>query len=547
MEDTNIEQIEQRPGQKLQAKGYSHSGASRVKKALKSYVASSGSAQEDIDYSNQILRERGRDLFMSSPVARSAIRTIATNAVGTGLQLQPAIDKDKLGMTDEEADRWQKHVKDEFSLWADDKRACDSTGMNTFSKMQNLLLLSELMSGDCFVLIKNKKPSLLRPYSLRLQVVEADRVRTPTFSLTAYSTTEARAENGNLIHDGVEVDKDGLIQAYYFANRHPGELSLESVDNPLKYVRVKASSQKTGLPNVLHIVPTERPGQYRGVTLLAPVIEELRQLQRYTDAELTAAVIEAFFTVFVKTQADPDDMPFNETDEAEFQTDPNDYALGPGQINIMKPGEDLVFADPKRPANGFDSFVGAITTQIGAALGIPQEVLLERFNSSYSASRAALLEAWKGFREWRKWFIDDFCTPVYEIWMSEAVARGRIEAPGFFTDPLRRKAYLSASWVGPSQGQLDPVKEVTAEILKCSEGFSTHAESTTSLNGGHWDKNIEILKVENKRMGKDGPDPHQKAEEGTQKDSQDSQEAESQNFTNLVLNYLQSEDRKENG
>ncbi len=69
-------------------------------------------------------------------------------------------------------------------------------------------------------------------------------------------------------------------------------------------------------------------------------------------------------------------MPFNETEEAEFQPDPNDYALGTGKINIMKPGEDLVFADPKRPANGFDSFVGAITTQIGAALGIPQEVLL---------------------------------------------------------------------------------------------------------------------------------------------------------------------------
>lgn len=523
-------------GDKLQLKGYSESGASHTRKALRSYNPASGSAQEDIDFNNQTLRERGRDLFMSAPIATSAIRTITTNAIGTGLQLQPAVDKAILGLTDEEAEAWQKKVKDEFSIWADDKRSCDSCGMNTFAKMQNMIMMSQLMSGDCFVLIKSKKPSQLRPYSLRLQVVEADRVRTPSFSIVAQSMTEARAENGNLIHDGVEVDKDGLVVAYYFSNRHPGEISLSSMENPFEFVRVKAASQKTGLPNVLHAVMTERPGQYRGVTVLAPVIEELRQLKRFSDAELTAAVIEAFFTAFIKTEADPMSPVFNETDDPNFETSENDYAMGPGQINIMKPGEDVVFADPKRPSGGFDGFVKAVTTQIGAALGIPQEVLMEQFNSSYSASRAALLEAWKGFRKWRKWFVDDICSPVYEIWMSEAVARGRIEAPGFFTDPLLRKAYLRASWVGPSQGQLDPVKEVTAEILKCSEGFSTHAESTTSLNGGHWDQNIEILKAENRKMGGSGPDPHQSG----------GQPAGSQapEMKNLVLQMIR-EDRKE--
>ena len=522
---------------KFQNKGYSESGASHKRKALKSYNPISGSAQEDIDFNNYTLRQRGRDLFMSAPVATSAIRSVTTNAIGTGLQLQPAIDKAVLGMTDEEAEAWQKHVKDEFALWAEDKRSCDSTGMNSFAKMQNLIMLSQLMSGDCFVLIKSKKPSTLRPYGLRLQVVEADRVRTPSFSVLAQSYTEARAENGNIIHDGVEVDRDGLVVAYHFSNRHPGELSLESIENPLEFVRVKAASQKTGLPNVLHVVMTERPGQYRGVTFLAPVIEELRQLKRYSDAELTAAVIEAFFTGFVTTEADPDDIPFNQTDEADFATSENDYAMGPGQINVMKPGENITFADPKRPAGGFDGFVKAITTQIGAALGLPQEVLLEQFNSSYSASRAALLEAWKGFRKWRKWFVDDFCNPVYEIWMSEAVARGRIVAPGFFTDPILRRAYLRASWVGPSQGQLDPVKEVTAEILKCSEGFSTHAESTTSLNGGHWDQNIETLKGENAKIGEAGPDPHQGSGSGSAESSD--------SLKNLVLKTM-LEDRKEN-
>lgn len=164
-------------------------------------------------------------------------------------------------------------------------------------------------------------------------------------------------------------------------------------------------------------------------------------------------------------------------------------SMGPGQINIMQPGEDVTFASPTRPAGGFNNFVQAIAGQIGAALEIPSDLLLKSFNASYSASRAALLEAWKAFKMRREWLAADFCRPIYEIWMSEAVARGRIYAPGFFSDPAIHAAYLGSEWLGPSQGQLDPVKEITAEILACSEGFSTHEQSTIKLNGGQWDSN----------------------------------------------------------
>lgn len=63
---------------------------------------------------------------------------------------------------------------------------------------------------------------------------------------------------------------------------------------------------------------------------------------------------------------------------------------------------------------------------------------------------------------YRAWFVADFCQPIYEEWLSEAVAKGRIKAPGFFTDPIIKDAYCSAEWTGPSAGQLDPTKEVEA-------------------------------------------------------------------------------------
>ena len=212
--------------------------------------------------------------------------------------------------------------------------------------------------------------------------------------------------------------------------------------------------------------------------------------------------MESFFTAFILTENGEDENPFNEVggDGGEISRDENEYEMGPGQINHLKTGEDVKFGDPKRPNSGFESFTKAICEQMGAALEIPSDLLLKSFNSSYSASRAALLEAWKGFKMRRNWFVSDFCKPVYEIWMQEAVARGRIQAPGFFTDPIIRMAYLGCEWIGPSQGQLDPVKEITAEILAIGEGITTREQATVRQNGGQWDANVERLKLENERL-----------------------------------------------
>jgi len=485
-------------------KGYGDAGASWKKKSLKGFTAESGSPSEDIDQHNSTLRQRARMLYMAAPIATSAIRTNRTNVIGCGLKLKSRINRQILGLTQEQADAWEKKVEAEFELWASRKQACDATGVNDFYALQQLTLMSWLMSGDAFVIIKRYPETPLYPYSLRLHVIEADRVSTPTNLLQpVYNTTEGKAENGNRIFDGVEIDENGAIVAYYISNRYPN-----SVINPadIKWTRVEAYGKLTGLPNILQIMDSERPEQYRGVSYLAQVIEPLLQMRRYTESELMAALVESFFTAFIKTESNPNDMPFNEVaPQDKVSRDPNEYEMGPGVINIMNPGEDVTFADPKRPSNGFDAFMRALCEQVGAALEIPADLLLKAFDASYSASRAALLEAWKAFKMRREWFTSDFCRPIYEIWMSEAVAKGRISAPGFFTDPIIRAAWLGSEWIGPSQGQLDPVKEITAEILAIGEGITTREQATVKLNGGHWDSNIEELARENQRLSEASP------------------------------------------
>ena len=508
----------------MQNKGYGEAGASWRKRAVKGFNAPSGSSHEDIDFNNFTLRQRSRMLYMAAPVATSAVKTNRTNVVGVGLQLKSRIDREVLGLSPEQAETWQKNTEREFGLWAKNKRACDATGMNNFYGLQQLALVSWLLSGDCIGLIKQYPVTRLLPYSMRVHLIESDRIATPGGYGSGGSvtyTTGRNPENGNTIYDGVEVDSNGMVVAYHIRSNYPFELGAPETT----WVRVLAYQEHTGLPNVLHIIDTERPDQYRGVSYLAQVIEPLLQIRRYTESELMAAVVESFYTAFIKTEAPTDENPFNQTDPdmpGEMRG-PNDYSMGPGQINIMAPGEDVEFANPTHPNGSFDKFVAAVSAQIGAALEIPADLLLKQFNSSYSASRAALLEAWKAFKMRREWLADDFCRPCYEVWMSEAVARGRIYAPGFFDNPMIRSAYLGSEWLGPSQGQLDPVKEITAEILACSEGFSTHEQSTIRLNGGQWDSNVEQLQRENEKLGGNAPDPHQS---GNSSGTQDPQEGE---------------------
>ena len=484
-------------------KGYSETGASHTRKALKGFTAKSGSPNEDINFNNFTLRQRSRILSMSGGLALSALKTNRTNVIGCGLIPKSVIDREELGLTEEQAKVWQDKAEKEFEIWAENKNHCDALGLNDFYKMQQLVFYSALASGDCFALKQSDEGavSTLMPYSLRLNVVEADRVATPIGSSygTVVGSTDGKHTNGNRIFDGVEVDKRGKVIAYHIRNNYPWEVNAGLTE----WQRVEAYGKKTGLPNIIHIMcDVERPSQYRGVPFIAPVIEMILQIRRYTDSELTAAVVESLFTAFVKTETSTDSMPFNEVeqDEEPIIKNENEYEMGPGNVLVMNPGEDVTFADPKRPAGGFQNFVEAVAVQIGAALEIPKELLLKQFNSSYSASRAALLEFWKVVKMRREWFVSEFCRPVYEMFIYEAVARGRLKAPGFFDDPIKRKAWLGARFTGPSQGMLDPTKEISAEVMACENGFSTRAESAIKLNGSEFDKNISSLKSENEKL-----------------------------------------------
>lgn len=487
--------------------GYSEAGASLRKGSLAAWTPVKSSPQSDIDANLGVLRGRSSDLVLGTPVASAAINTSRTNIVGSGLKVSPRPRYKMLGMTAEDAEAWSRKVKAEFALWADSTE-CDVLGRNNFYDMQDIAYMSYAIDGDAFALFKYRQGTALMPYSLRIQLIEAARVSNPQPTsvdgvLLPGSVSMLNTANGNRIINGVEVNDDGKVEAYYVCNRYLYDPT--NLYKPREWVRVEARGSETGLPNILQVCHDERPEQYRGVPKLAPVLETIKQVGRYTNAELTAAIIKAYFTMFIKETAlhDSTDGGISEmlgTQPELPSLDPNSIALGPGTINMLPQGYDVDSVDPQRSLSTFEPFVSELTKQIGASLGIPYEVLMKSFNSSYTASRAALLQAWSEFKMRRTWFSRDFCQPVYEAWLTEAIVRGRVEAPGFFDDPLIRRAWCNSEWFGPVMGVLDPVKEAESAQLRVLYGLSTREKEAAEMTGTSWDENIERLAIENKRL-----------------------------------------------
>lgn len=480
-----------------------YTGADRTRRANQKGWKREMDADTAIIPDLQTLREDSQHMIRNNAIACGAIKTNITKVVGTGLKVKAQVDRDVLKIDEGRADAWERAAEREFRL-ATETREIDAERQLPFSLLQSLAFLKTLEDGDVLVnMPRFSRPG--SPYKLKLQLIEAARIcnennKPATVTLAA----------------GVEKDEHGAPLRYHVCSRHPGSaLGCSSTQN-LTWSKLDAFSARTGAPLVLHLYDKTRPGQSRGVPYLAPVVELIKQLGRYTDAEVMAAVVSGMVTAFVTsetgdpqlapapTQANPDGTTTNQEDDTGME-------LGYGTIVGLMPGEKVESVNPGRPNSAFDPFVMAVLRQIGVALELPFELLVKHFTASYSAARAALEEAWDYFNRRRHWLVTMLCQPVYEAVITEAVASGRLSAPGFFSDPLIRQAWLGTIWTGDAASQIDPVKEVEAAAARVDLLISSRAEECARLTGTDWENKVPQLIKERRIIEGNGLSPEEKA------------------------------------
>jgi lambda family phage portal protein len=434
------------------------------------------------------IKGRARDLYRNTPLASAAIDRPVDHVVGSGLDLHVELDRKTLKLDDTFADEWEDDIERRFYAWANNP-LCDITEQENFYDLQSQAFRNMFMTGDIFTLLPIKSdPDLYG--NLRIALYEGDMVSSPN----GFDVPEK-------IIKGVEIDSNGAATGYHFSNVHPNGETL-----PTSWKLIKKYGSKSGRRQVIHMYKRKRPGQQRGVSILAPVIESIKQMGRFAESELMAAVVSSFFTVFIKQEGNSEEGNILQQGipvaEQVLPTGSQDFEMGSGNIIGLNKGEGVEFGDPKRPSGNFEPFYNAYLAQIGMSMGIPYEVLTLRFNSSYSAARAALLEAWNLFKIWRMFVSRYWCTPIYKEWLSLEILSGRVSAPGFFEDPLLRAAWCGASWIGSGMGMIDPVKETEAAKDRIDYRLSNHETEYARNEGGDWASSMHKLAREKEFLEK---------------------------------------------
>lgn len=453
-------------------------GASRALRSLANWMPAIGSAVSDQpSHETRTLRARSRDAMRSQLIGRAALVRCRTAIVGTGLICRPSVDREALGLTPEQAREYNTVLQRFWDAWAEDPAQCDWEATLDFYGLQGLALLSAMASGDSFALT----PDDVRPggtLGLKVQLIEADRI-----------CNKDAAPNGRALIDGMVLSPTGVPVACWVRDSHPGD-DLTATTAP-RWSYHPIFGAETGRRRVMQVWnDKERPGQVRGVPFLAPVLEPLKQIERFSGAELTAAVVSAMLTVFIEQASNESDANGNPLPPLGGQVAAGgaapEIALGNGAIVGLGPNEKANVVNPLRPNPNFDQFFLAVAGQIGAALEIPRDELLLLYNTSYSAARAAMLQAWRFYLGRRWWLTQQFCQPIYALLVDECVMAGLIDLPGY-GDPMRRRAWTRALWTGPAKGAMDELKEAQAAATRIDAGISNEARETAAMTGEDWE------------------------------------------------------------
>jgi len=476
------------------ASGYSHAAASMSKNVFKGWEWKGGSPDDDIIANLPIIRQRSRQLTMEAPVIKGLYKTMTTNVVGDGLRPEPTPDAEFLGMDLDAVKKFKSSVMRLWDIFAESVN-CDVYHKDNFYELTRLAFRSQQESGDVFITM----PRFERhhsPFALKIQIIEADCCADP-------DNYERKGHEENDIYGGVEISPWGNVIGYWFYTGHPlaRRRTRNYTHNGVKYPRwifIPAYGAETGLPNVLHLMETERPGQRRGLPIIAPIVELALTLDRYIKAEAIAAQVQAMFTLVV-TSDNPDaiigEMEAAEEDTARRILDDDELndriVLGPGSVQYARPGEKMEAVNPTRPNSAYDPFIKTNLEMIGPAVGVPYELMLQSYKNSFSASQAAMNNARSNFKVVRSCLVNDFCQPIWESFMDEAVLRGWIDAPGYFDSFIMRNAYTRAKWNGPGMPQLDLGKSAQNYEKLISLGFATASEATSELTGGNYYENVQ--------------------------------------------------------
>ena len=345
-------------GKVLVGGAVAHEAASSTRR-LKGWTTNNKHINTMLREAGTTLLQRSRHLVATNGYAINAQEGFAAHLVGSGI---------KPSSTLEDPDtREGLH-----GLWRKWTEECDADGRTNFAGLQHLVALALFEAGEIFVRIRPRRPSDRLPIPFQLQLLEAEMLD-PTYQL--------ERPNGNVVRNGIELNKIGRRVAYWFWKQHPGDSTVLTGHG----TRVRVPAR-----NVLHVFQAKRAGQLRGVPRTLQALVKLYLLDIYDDAEIDRKKIAALHAAFI-TRPDMEGLIGNEEDVDDDGIATADWQ--PGTVQVLMPGEEVSFSEPADVGGNYELFQYRTLTQIASAFGLPYfTVTGDMLKANYSNTRNAMLE-----------------------------------------------------------------------------------------------------------------------------------------------------------
>lgn len=407
-----------------------------------------------IERSLPTLWARSHNAIRNNAYASSAKEKYISNLVGTGIKPQ-----------------WgNPEIQALWDRWVEE---CDADGVDNFYGLQSLAAGSQFEAGEALGRIRYRRLSDGLSVPMQLQIIEAEHLD-PTFS---------RAFGGRLIKMGIEFDGIGQRRAFHLWKFHPQERLTSEINT-----RVPIPAD-----NVIHMYRRGRPGQLRGVPELTSIIVRLYEVDEMQDATLARQKLAQLFGAFVRRKTNQDAEDFGPT-FGKLVTMPGEVdqldEFTPGGIHYLEDDEEVTFSSPPDIQGQYTEWLRTELLAIAAGAGITYEQLTGDLKGvNYSSIRAGLLEFRRRVEALQaQLIVHQWCRRIAAKWLDVAVTSGAVQIQDYWNN---RGQHLAIDWIAPKWAWVDPLKEVTADLIEVRSGFKPRSEAA-----GERGWSLELLDAE---------------------------------------------------
>lgn len=447
------------------------------------------------------LRSRSRELMRNNPWARGGRNTQVANLIGTGITPSWHIPGKPL-LAETIRQRW-------------DRWTCvsDADGRHDFYGQQAALGSCVVEAGEGLSRFRPRFASDGLPVPLQIQLLEPDFLDPSRHGIMS---------NGNYAHMGVEFDKKvGKRTAYWLLPYHPGDSSLMSA---LASGALQGGmSSPVPADQVLHVGLPDRVGEVRHLPWLSALILRLYDLDGYDDAQLLRQKIASLLVGFRFTDGSSTNTPG--VGKGKTAAGQRQIQIEPGTLQDAPLGTSKIeWSNPPGVGADFPEYMKYQLRAIARGMMLTYEQLSGDFSdANFSAARLAITEyrRWAEMIQWQV-FVFQFCQPVAVRWMEVGVATGTlpISAADFNAN---REIYTDIQWSPPKWALIDPVKDITADIMDVRAGFASRSSKIVERGGNP--SVVERQTIEDNKRADDGglvfdSDPRKVSQSGTSQTNQ---------------------------